>query len=29
MTGEQFSAFVSSEVTRWRAVAQAAGVQPE
>ncbi|AZG08605.1 tripartite tricarboxylate transporter substrate binding protein [Pigmentiphaga sp. H8] len=29
MTGEQFAAFVGSEVTRWRKVAQAAGVQPE
>ena len=29
MSGEQFAAFVASEVTRWRKVAQAAGVQPE
>ena len=29
MSGEQFAAFVGSEVTRWRKVAQAAGVQPE
>ncbi|OVZ60708.1 hypothetical protein CDO44_08260 [Pigmentiphaga sp. NML080357] len=29
MTGEQFASFVSSEVSRWRTVAQAAGVQPE
>lgn len=29
MTGEEFASFVKSEVTRWRAIAQAAGVQPE
>ncbi|MDX3905237.1 MAG: tripartite tricarboxylate transporter substrate binding protein [Pigmentiphaga sp.] len=29
MSGDQFAAFVASEVTRWRKVAEAAGVQPE
>lgn len=29
MSGEQFAAFVNSEVTRWRTVARTAGIQPE